>query len=311
MGREETRLEGCLATIAWLNGGKLKQIDLEGLTSVSHFDISVLGSTSCNNLKRLDCSAMTDVPSDNSSCFFFQSMKNIRELDLSNCKHWGINSKGVALVFLTNLRSLKVDHTDIRDSVLVTFLTKCKHLLRLSAVGCKEFSSTRLCAAKLVNRDLNLLELDIRHTKLDSPLWKIQQMYRSLLRLNGRLTEKGSKMLKAHQLNYAWRVGAREVKGSKSKKRKRDGTTAGKIIVPSDGGKISFANCCSILSTGLSYSKGCEQEMYGCKTCGIDFGNFVCMACTKQCHEGHEVFSVGYGTGCCDCCLFSDCRCLD
>jgi len=309
IGDDSIRLEGCIATIAWLNGGKLKQVDLEGLKNVSHFDVSVLGSTSRNNFKRLNASAITDLPSEHSSCFFFHAMKNISELDLSGCKHWEGNSKGVALVFLTNLISLKLDNTDIKEAVLVTVLTKCKKLLRLSVCDCADLTSSKICAAKLVNRDLRLLELDCRHINLDASLCKIKKVYPSLLRLNGRCTERGMKMLKTHQSSFAWRVGARKPVSGKSKKRKRDWAAAGCCVSPEES-KVSFSNHCSILSTGLSYSKSCEQEMFGCKTCSIDFGNFVCLACSKQCHEGHEVFSVGYGFGCCDCCIFTDCKCL-
>eukprot|EP00571_Detonula_confervacea_P005886 CAMPEP_0172330892 /NCGR_PEP_ID=MMETSP1058-20130122/61640_1 /TAXON_ID=83371 /ORGANISM="Detonula confervacea, Strain CCMP 353" /LENGTH=318 /DNA_ID=CAMNT_0013048127 /DNA_START=487 /DNA_END=1440 /DNA_ORIENTATION=- len=88
VGTEDIRLEGCLSIIAWLNEGRLKQVDLEGLTTISHFDISVLGSTSRNNLQRLNASSMTDLPSAHSSCFFFHNLKNISELDLSGYNHW-------------------------------------------------------------------------------------------------------------------------------------------------------------------------------------------------------------------------------
>eukprot|EP00580_Thalassiosira_gravida_P017539 CAMPEP_0201662338 /NCGR_PEP_ID=MMETSP0494-20130426/4446_1 /ASSEMBLY_ACC=CAM_ASM_000839 /TAXON_ID=420259 /ORGANISM="Thalassiosira gravida, Strain GMp14c1" /LENGTH=708 /DNA_ID=CAMNT_0048140671 /DNA_START=62 /DNA_END=2189 /DNA_ORIENTATION=+ len=298
VGNSNIRLEGCIATIAWLNGGKLKQVDLEGLENVSHFDVSVLGSTSRNNFKRLNASSITDLPSEHSSCFFFHAMKNISELDLSGCKHWQGNSKGVALVFLTNLRSLKLDNTDIKEAVLVTVLTKCKKLLNLSVSGCRDLTSSKICAAKLVNRDLRLLELDCRYINLDASLWKIQKVYPSLLRLNARCTEKGRRMLKAHQTSYSWRVGARESrnKSCKSKKRKRGNNNSASSSNDESKEVVSFSsNRCSILSTGVSYSKSCEQEMFGCKTCGIGFGNFVCLACSKKCHEGHEVFAWGMG----------------
>mmetsp|Transcript_32298 Transcript_32298/g.55119 ORF Transcript_32298/g.55119 Transcript_32298/m.55119 type:complete len:383 (+) Transcript_32298:41-1189(+) len=321
VGNRNIRLEGCIATIAWLNGGKLKQVDLEGLKNISHFDISVLGSTSRNNFKRLNASAIMDLPSEHSSCFFFHAMKNIKELDLSGVNHWEGNSKGVALVFLTNLINLKLDNTDITEAVLLTVLTKCKSLLKLSVCGCTDLTSNKICAAKFINPHLNLLELDCRYINLDAPLWKIQSVFPTLLRLNNRCTERGTRMLKAHHASFYWRVGARErnIGVGKSKKRKRDGiSTAANSknnnnSMCNEESKISFSNRCSVLSTGLSYSKSCEQEMFACKTCHIDFGNFVCLACAKNCHEaeGHEIFSVGYGFGCCDCCIFSTCKCLD
>ncbi|KAL7550524.1 hypothetical protein ACHAWF_013743 [Thalassiosira exigua] len=311
VGSEDIRLEGCLATIAWLNGGKLKQVDLEGLKSVSHFDISVLGSTSGTNLKRLNASAMTEMPSEHSACFFFHTMKNILELDLSGCNFWEGNSKGVALVFLTGLRSLKLDYTNITDSILVTVLTKCMKLLRLSVRECRELHSRKICAAKLVNRNLNLLELDCRHINLNAPLRKMQEVYPSLLRLNGKITKKGTKLLKAHQSSYLWRIGEREPTGGKKRKRKRDGTLASSGSAPNGDSAVPFHNCCTIMMMGFSCPSTCEQEVFGCKTCSIDFGNYVCMACARQCHDGHEIFSAGYGAGCCDCCIFSECKCLE
>ena len=310
VGNDNIHLEGCLATIAWLNGGKLKEVDLEGLKTVSHFDVSVLCSTARVNIRRLNASAMTDLPSEHSSCFFFHTMKNISELDLSGYNHWSGNS-GVAIVFLDQLKSLKLDDTNIKEAILVTVLTKCKNLLRLSVRGCTGLTSSKLCAAKLVNNYLRLLELDCRRINLDTPLWKIQRVYPSLLKLNNRCTELGKKRARAHQARFSWRVGARELHGGgKGKKRKRDGSvtnSSNKLDVLNEG---IFANRCSILSTGFSCSKSSEQEMFGCKTCSIGFGNFVCLACSKKCHEGHDVFSVGYGLGCCDCCIFSSCQCI-
>mmetsp|Transcript_22420 Transcript_22420/g.47218 ORF Transcript_22420/g.47218 Transcript_22420/m.47218 type:complete len:80 (-) Transcript_22420:77-316(-) len=39
-------------------------------------------------------------------------------------------------------------------------------------------------------------------------------------------------------------------------------------------------------------------------------GRFVCLTCVNHCHKGHDVFSMGYGAGYCDCSIFTPCKCL-
>ena len=139
----------------------------------------------------------------------------------------------------------------------------------------------------------------------------LRKHFPTLLKLNNRCTALGTKLLKAHQTSYLWRVGG---SCALSRKRKRSNTTAttadNESSAPRDGNDILF-NCCSILRTGFSTSDETEQEMFSCLTCGIEAGRFVCLNCSGQCHEGHDVRSVGCGHGYCDCCIFSTCKCLN
>jgi hypothetical protein len=54
-------------------------------------------------------------------------------------------------------------------------------------------------------------------------------------------------------------------------------------------------------AAGVSKAYCTEQEMFGCKTCHIEFGRFNCFE-----SNGREVFSTGNGPGYCDCSILSD-----
>lgn len=43
------------------------------------------------------------------------------------------------------------------------------------------------------------------------------------------------------------------------------------------------------------------QQLYTCRTCHLLNGECICEACAKKCHNGHDVFSLGYNNGYCDC----------
>jgi len=317
IGHSGIKLQGCIAIIAWLNGGRLRQVDLCGLDSILLSDLSVLASTSRHRLVSLSASSSATIPSTiNSLGGFFHAMKNISELDLSCCDHWdfGRGGDGAMIVMLTTLRSLKLDHTNINGPTVRAVLAKSKRLLRLSVRGCSNLNSNDL---HLGNRLLGLIDIDCRDVQQIQLLSKLREVCPFLLRLNNRCTALGAKMLRAHRSNFLWRVGARERTDNKSKKRKSSGDGVVATSTSSENGAdnddfSTFTNRCSTLWTGFSQAKDTEQEMFACKTCSMDgFGRFVCITCVKLCHKGHDVFSMGSGTGYCDCCIFTPCKCLD
>lgn len=158
----------------------------------------------------------------------------------------------------------------------------------------------------------------MRDVPIDTPLTEIRSTFPDLLKLNNRCTARGTKMLEEHRSNVSWRVGAREHNKGKAKKRKRgvvdtSGTSESGDTQEAEQSTINRSiglHRCSILRTGFSKCKETEQEMFCCKTCCIEFGTFVCLECSKFCHDGHEIHSIGYGPGYCDCCVLSDCKCL-
>ena len=178
-------------------------------------------------------------------------------------------------------------------------MVKCQNLLRLSVRNCRRVTSKRLCGAKAVNTNLRLLELDCRNVNLDVPLAKVQKFHNFLLALNGRYTELGRQQMTAHRTQFLRRIGA---KVSKSRKRKRSEVESGTA-----SNAKSSCNCCTLQFTGFSHSPDTEQEMYICKTCSIDFGRFLCSACARTCHKGHDVVYIGTGRGFCDCTIQGQC----
>lgn len=221
------------------------------------------------------------------------------------------------IITLNKLRSLKLDYTKINDNTLRAVLVKSRQLLKLSVRGCSKLSSSSVRLPG--DRQLGLVDLDCREIDMDVPLSEVRLKCPHLLRLNNRCTPRGTEMLKVHSTNFLWRVGARLRTGTKSKKRKRMGTSEAAANVSSETIVDNNSNCegstdkCTILRTGFVGSKDTHQEMFVCKTCfGNGFQRFVCLPCARKCHqdEGHEVFSVGYSQGYCDCCIFSPCKCL-
>lgn len=299
VGRADMRLEGCLSTLAWLNDGSLRTLDISGLTTVSHHDITVLSCATKTTLKTLG-TCCPELPTEQSSCFTFVCLSKVRELDLSNTRYFDGENAGVAMVMLTSLRSLTLDNTNVDDSVVATVMVKSQNLLRLSVRNCRRVTSKRLCGAKAVNTNLHLLELDCRNVTLDVPLARVQKFHNSLLTLNGRYTELGRQRMTAHRTQYQWRTGA---KVSKSRKRKRSEVEDGAA-----SNAKSSCNCCTLQFTGFSHSPNTEQEMFICKTCSIDFGRFLCSACARTCHRGHDVVYIGTGRGFCDCVVQGQCK---
>lgn len=300
------------AIISWLNKGKLREINLSGL-AVPPDVVSALAFASGSCLRCIEVSSMLDthIPTSRPWASLI-CVRGVCELDLSCCSALINNSTNISE--MENLRSLRLDNLLIRDYNVepMGFLSNTKRLLHLSIKGCTRLKVSVLTKAKAQNPDLNLLELDVRDVLMDVPLSTIRVAYPTLLKLNNRCTELGTSRIQQHRLNYQWRVGARERNSRVSNKRKRGKSQNASQSPVVDSAPLSL-DCCSLQLTGFSKADCTEQEMFGCKTCNIEFGRFVCMACSKACHSalGHEVFSIGYGPGYCDCSILSNtCMCI-
>eukprot|EP00986_Skeletonema_menzelii_P003256 scaffold976_cov131-Skeletonema_menzelii.AAC.3 len=292
------------AVISWLNKGKLREINLTGLCISSHA-VSALAFASGPRLKCLEISSLSRSQERWTSLI---CVRGVCELDLSCCG--ALVFHGTNFLEMENLRSLRLDNLSIEDQNIQSlgFLSTTKRLLHLSVKDCPRLKVSVLTKAKAMNPDLNLLELDVRDALMDVPLSVIRDTFPSLLKLNNQCTKLGTARIQQHQLNYQWRIGRREIDCRVSNKRKRGRPQKRPVVV-----STSFSlNCCSIQLTGFSKADCTEQEMFGCKTCHIEFGRFVCMACSKACHIalGHEVFSIGCGPGYCDCSILSTCMCM-
>ncbi len=299
------------AVISWLNKGKLREINLSGLL-VPPDVVSALALASGSRLRCIEVSSLsTHIPTlrpwTSLNC-----VRGVCELDLSCCSALINNSTNIS--DMQNLRSLRLDNLLIRDTNAepMGFLSKTKRLLHLSIKGCTRLKVSILTKAKAQNPDLKLLELDVRDALMDVPLSAIRVAFPTLLKLNNRNTELGTSRIQQHRLNYQWRVGAREKSCRGSNKRKR-GKSQNASQRPVADSTSSLLDCCTLQLTGFSKTDCTEQEMFGCKTCNIELGRFVCMACSNACHKalGHEVFSIGYGPGYCDCSILSNnCKCI-
>ena len=147
---------------------------------------------------------------------------------------------------------------------------------------------------------------------MDVPLAEVKKVCPRLLRINNRCTPLGTTMLRAHRSAFLWRIGTSDNTTSKSKKRTRSGDSVAPENAPSNDMAVesSFTDSCSLLRTAFSSAKETEQEIYACRTCFVGSNRFVCLACARRCHAGHDVFSVGSSCGYCDCCIFTECQCL-
>ena len=301
------QFDGILAVISWLNKGKLQEINLSGLCILPDA-VSAIACASGPRLKCMEVSSLDRVRPPPQPWTSLLCVRGVCELDLSS-SFVLINDTNVSEIEMENLRSLKLDNLLYYDMEPLGLLSKTKRLLHLSVNGCKGFKVSILTKAKAMNPNLNLLELDVRDAFMDVPLSVIRDTFPSLLKLNNRCTKLGTSRIQQHQQNYQWRIGRVKRKPRGSNKRKRGET---QNICPVVGSASLSLNCCSIQLTGFSKADCTEQEMFGCKTCHIEFGRFVCMACSKACHIalGHEVFSIGDGPGYCDCSILSDCLCM-
>ena len=311
----DPELTGVFAVISWLNKGKLREINLSGL-SISPHAVSSLALASGSRLQCIEVSYLRvtgDFRADQTWTSFID-VKDVCELDLSCCNALidnGTNFSAMENLQSLNLRSLKLDHLLIEDYNIDVLLVNTKRLLHLSVHGCSKLEVSVLTKAKAMNPHLALLDLDVRDALMDVPLSTIRDAFPSLLKLNNRCTAMGTSRIKQHQQNYQWRIGARERSSRGSNKRKRGESLNARESRVVGSASMSL-NCCSLQLTGFSKADCTAQEMFGCKTCHIEFDRFVCTTCSKACHTalGHEVFSIGYGPGYCDCCILSKCMCI-
>lgn len=313
IGNGSYKLHGAIPALVWLNGGRLRDINLCGLER--------------NRLPPTDIKfllAVSNVRTLNARCVEPGTLRlmspHLSEIDYSH--GWtGINFLSAPI----RLISARLDYAALPEDTL-TNLLRCTTLLNLSVRGSRMRklirgnmlwrainSSELLSALGQISSHGKLLQLDCRDIKMDSPLSALRTAFPSLLRLNGRSTKLGTKLLKAHHVDVSWRVGDRKKK--ENGKRKRPGTAPPISSVDdraqrAEGDAAATRGKCSLLRTGFCQSKETEQEMFACMTCGITFGRFVCLTCSSRCHEGHDVQIAGFGPGYCDCCLLSSCKCM-
>ena len=305
IGNRHIRLEGCIATIAWLSGGRLKHVNLCGLQGVMPSDLSVLACLSRHRLKSVNVSSSEVMRSQLPFCpmaDFYSAAQHLSVLDLSCCDI--PNDNQISMSNLTHLRSLKLDYSNIDEYVAFIVIRRLRQLISLSVRGCTNVTSRVLISHQPETLEpWELLELDCRDIKMDHPLSEVRMAYPSLLKLNNRCTALGTTMLQAHRSRFLWRVGMINP---------HDHTLQSDVseIVGEVNGRGSTNECCTIFRTGLSQAIDTEQEMFACMTCGITFGHFICHVCAKKCHVGHDINSVGTGCGYCDCCVYTlSCQC--
>eukprot|EP00562_Extubocellulus_spinifer_P022062 CAMPEP_0178613636 /NCGR_PEP_ID=MMETSP0698-20121128/1747_1 /TAXON_ID=265572 /ORGANISM="Extubocellulus spinifer, Strain CCMP396" /LENGTH=867 /DNA_ID=CAMNT_0020252339 /DNA_START=571 /DNA_END=3174 /DNA_ORIENTATION=- len=308
------RLQGCLSAIAWSSGGRLRHVNVSGLSTVTDADLLTVATTSGPRLKVLEASSSLSmiipraqiVPAREA----FSAASNISELDLSGCKSF----LDRIYSFPSDVVSLRLDLSPVQELALMKIF-RLKKLLKLSIVGCPEVSTSSICLYAKVFSPV-LLELDAREVEVDTPWDEVQEKIPSLLRLNKRRTARGTKMIAEHVRIERWRNGGRDPR--KTGKRKYDGnkstapSPASTLAASSNVGdaETNIQSCCSILRTGFCTDTDTEQEMFACRTCRIEAKRFVCFACASKCHKGHDVVPVGFGCGYCDCSILSKCDCL-
>ena len=323
IGNRHIRLEGCIATIAWLSGGRLKHVNLCGLQGVMPSDLSVLVCLSRHRLKSVNVSSSEVMRSQLPFCpmaDFYSAAQHLSVLDLSCCDIPKDNQ--ISMSNLTHLRSLKLDYSNIDEYVAFIMIRRLRQLISLSVRGCTNVTSRVLISPQA--GPWELLELDCRDIEMDHPLSEVRMAYPSLLKLNNRCTALGTKMLQAHRSRYLWRVGGMTARDKdmcediQGESRRLQMEMHKPVVLRCDdygiGGEVdgrSTNECCTIFRTGLSQAIDTEQEMFACMTCGITFGHFICHVCAKKCHMGHDIYSAGTGCGYCDCCVYtSSCQCL-
>ena len=306
MGSNKRGMEGLIAIIAWLNGGRLRKVKVTEVTTVdpSRFSINVLIETCGPRLKVLEIDSMRrnheSIPNPFQPALIRGAC--LCELDLSHSPEL-IRGDVSFLSSLCKLRSLKLDCLSFNEDGFHDYLSDANGLLRLSIQHCSSVRCSRLSAVISGNQHLKLLELDARGIDMDCPLAQLRQACKTVVRLNNRSTELGMSEIRKHTKTQMWRVGARDLtlKPAVGQKRSRS----------NDEHETSISTqLCSILQTGFSPKPGTEQEFFICATCNIDFGRVICSNCIKKCHSGHNTMYAGFNRGYCDCCIFSECQCL-
>ena len=302
--------QGCIAAIAWLNGGRLKTLKLVHSAPVSIHDLSVLHRMCGPRLKTFEIDAFVSFAFVRGSHVLQMPWSTgLRELDLSHSSVLGKHMGNLSFLSeLHKLRMLKLDCLDVIEDGLHDYLSNTKTLLRLSVQHCSTIRCSNLLAAITANEDLKLLDLDAREINMDCLLLQLRQTCPSLLRLNNRSTEIGKCRTREHVRRERWRTGAKDnhIGPSAGQKRLRNGH----IETNEDEDTDSFSNVCSLFHTGFSQKSDTEQEFFSCETCNIDFGRVICLTCVKKCHMSHKTKFVGLNSGYCDCCILSECLCM-
>ena len=315
VGNKRTRIEGCITTIAWLSGGRLRHVNLCGLENIADADLLVLSSLSQNRLQSMNASSIKIKPTSDGHSFLPRLVRFdvLSELDFSCCD---VFDASTGIKFPKHLRILKLDYSNIHGPALQSVLEQSSRLLRLSVRGCTNLASSHLRFEN--NPSSGMLEIDCRDIRMDTSLSDLRDAYPSLLRLNDRCTTIGARMLRSHRSSFLSRVGSRHCVDNQTKSGKRSRGDGNSSSSNDNEIKHDGRNCpssvngwCTILRTGFSSATDTEQEMYACNTCSISFGRFVCLNCVKSCHGGHDVYCVGTGRGYCDCCMFFSCQCID
>ena len=336
IGESGYKISGCLAAIAWLNGGCIRELNIAGLEKITTVELNLLATCSGERLQVLEMPAslmippfIGEIPPSNLYIFEFHVPSMLTELDLS-CLSSSILSgdvDGTKFSFLSKLRNcrvLKLDHLPVEKFCL----PQTSGLMKLSLQGCTKL--TRDSIYEYLHHYYKgsismILELDIREVPnpTNIPLRNFCQSLPKLLLLNNRRTKLGTALKDEHIQVQRWRIGAK-IPTSKSRKRKAVTALQGNEVTSLDSTVITTGSstssssdmplskaCCSLLRTGFRKDRDTEQEMFACWTCKIDFGRFVCYNCAEKCHQGHDIVPIGFGAGYCDCSILSKCYCLN
>ena len=335
IGKKGYIISGCLAAIAWLNGGRIRELNIAGLDFLTTAELNMLAMCSAERLQVLEMpvslmrahrrAGMDPLNLSHAKIFSSYVPPRITELDMSCLAASVVPSDGTALSFLSNLqhcRVLKLDFLPVRD------LPPILGLMKLSLQGCTQLTYNAIYNhLRAYHKDGIMLELDIRGIPNESnlALASFSRLLPRLLMLNNRRTKLGTSMKDEHAQIQNWRTGTK-IRLAKSRKRKaavaveQEDETMGAqqaetaLSGPSlgdDSDASQSKTCCSLLRTGFRKDRDTEQEIFTCRSCKIDFGRFVCYECAKRCHEGHDVVSIGFGAGYCDCSILSQCSCLE
>jgi hypothetical protein len=305
--------QGCIATIAWLNGGRLRKFKASSVAPVSIYDVLVLLRL-CRGLQVLDLSNLNVAHHfDGPGLLQLRWGSQLRELDLS-CSRNIIQDGDVSFLrSLFNLRSLKLNCLEFGEDGLHYYLSETTSLLRLCIWNCSTVKCSKLSTAIAGNDHLKLLDLDAREIYMDCPLSQLRQACSSLLMLNNKKTAAGLTRIREHIQSERWRIGSRDlvISPTAGHKHSRENDEHRQTSHFEQTQSSSKLDVCTLLSTAFSIKPDTQQQFFICATCSINFGRVICSTCVKKCHAKHETMSTGYTSGYCDCSILSECQCLE
>jgi hypothetical protein len=327
--------QGCIATIAWLTGGRLTKINMHGISTVTVFDTNVLLRICEPRLKVFEPDIST-ITTHLGPMVQAELMLGrwVRELDLSHCQVLLHPSNTInpntfydgGLSFLRaffSLRILKLDCLEFEEVDLHVYLLNhnSDNLLRLSIRNCSTVSCSKLSDAIAGNENgLRLLELDARDIYMDCPLSYLRRACKYTLILKNQRTEIGNGKIREHINTVRWCVGARDATAAHvGNKRSRDDeleTRAANGNTETSGSKSISCDAkhngiCSLFRTGFSQKPDTEQEFFTCATCNINFGRVICSVFVKKCHDDYDTKYAGFSCGYCDCYILGECQCFE